>query len=503
MLRFAVFDDNGPAIRWPLINAHLIGPDDQPVRGEITFERGIISCRKRGSQAVGLCLQYDAGSAGILMLQTCLLPDRQEPYLLTVELARHRVKMFLAKSEEWVIFDLSAEHPAMKLWEEARQLSTLAWTSDDQLRADKAAHQSLVLAIEASERLAMAHAELLLHRRFAQRPASSSTLGVRLWPGIDSAPLKQILAKDFDLIVLPLNWRELEVSEGRYDWDAIDRWMEWASKQGKPIVAGPLLDFSKRAVPDWMYVWQHDYDTCRDMAYDHIDKVVSRFKGVVGMWIIASGLNTNDNFVFTAEQMLDMTRMAALKVRQERKGARVMVELAQPFGEHASFNKDSIHPLSFMDRAVQEGVRLDAVGVQLLFGQRERGRAARDLMQISSMLDKFFLLEIPILISALGVPSEPVDPQGGTWHEPWSPELQQKWIARAFAIGMSKPFVESIFWSELFDHATADLPRCGLVSDAGKAKPALARLISLRKHLRKPLGQLKLPRKEEATEETR
>src|SRR5262245_47526396 len=125
MLRFAVFDENGPAAEWPLVNAHLIGPDEQPVRGEVTFESGVIHCRKRGSQAVGLCLQYDTGSIGKFMLQTCLLPDRQEPYLLTVELARHRVKMFLAKSEEWVMFDLSAEHPAMKLWEEARQLSTL------------------------------------------------------------------------------------------------------------------------------------------------------------------------------------------------------------------------------------------------------------------------------------------------------------------------------------------------------------------------------------------
>src|SRR5688572_28190346 len=231
MLRFAVFDEHGPAADWPLVNAHLIGSDDQPVRGDISFEDGVINCRKRGSQAVGLCLQYDAGPLGVLMLQTCLLPDKPEPYLLTVELARHRVKMFLAKTEEWVMFDLSAEHPAMKLWEEARQLSTTAWISEDPRKADKAARRSLVYAIDASERLAMAHAELLLHRRYAQRPASSSTLGVRVASRFDSQPLKQILAKDFDLIVLPLNWREIEVAEGRYEWDPIDRWMEWASKQ--------------------------------------------------------------------------------------------------------------------------------------------------------------------------------------------------------------------------------------------------------------------------------
>ena len=495
MLRFAVFDDQGPAADWQLVNAHLVGPEDLPVRGDVSFEDGIINCRKRGSGAVGLCLQYDAGSMGRLMLQTCLLPDRDEPYLLTVELARHRVKMFIAKSEEWVMFDLSNEHPATKLWEQARQLSTRAWTSEDPMQADRAARKSLIYAIEATERLALAHAELLLHRRFGQRPASSSTLGVRVWPKLDSKPLKELIAKEFDLLVVPVNWRDLEVREGVYEWEPLDRWIEWASKQGRPIVVGPLLDFSKRAVPEWMYVWQNDYDTCRDLAYDHIQRVVERYKNIVGMWNIESGLNVNDNFVFTGDQMVDLTRMAALLVRQSRKGARVMVELAQPFGEHVAFNRDSVHPLSYVDRLVQEGVRLDAVGVQLLFGQRKHGRAARDLMQISSLLDKFFLLEIPILISALGVPSESGDPQGGSWHGEWSVENQQRWISRVFGICMSKPFVESMFWAELFDHPNAEVPGCGLIGDNGKPKPGMQRLLGIRRQLRKPLGPLKLPSK--------
>ena len=90
-LRFAVLDDNGPAREWPLVNAHLIGPDDQPIRGDVSFEDGVIICRKPGTDAAGLCLQWDAGDAGVLMLQTCLLPERRKPYLLSLELARENV----------------------------------------------------------------------------------------------------------------------------------------------------------------------------------------------------------------------------------------------------------------------------------------------------------------------------------------------------------------------------------------------------------------------------
>lgn len=493
MLQFEVFDKNGPASDWPLVNASLVGRDDLPVPGRVRFGKGRLVCEKRGNRPAGLSLLFDAGEMGRIMLQTCLLPERARPYNLAVELARHRIKMFIAKSEEWQMFDLSAKHPAMKLWEEARQRFTAAMTSDDPIEADRIARQSLETAIDATERLALAHAQILLHRRFANKPASSATLGVRVWPGRDSAGLRNIVEKEFDVLVLPVNWRELEIREGQYAWEPLDRWMQWAKQQGKPILAGPLIDFSKGAVPDWIYVWQHDYDTCRDMVYDHLERVVHRYKSVVSFWNLGCGLNINDNFEFTADQMIDLTRMASLLVRQSRKGARTMVELAQPFGEHCARRKESITAVAFAERLIQEGVRLDAVGVQMVFGESEAGRLTRDLMQISSLLDQFAPLEMAILVTALGVPSGEVDLDGGCWHTPWSAERQGRWASQAFALAMSKPYIESVVWSELFDHENA-MPKCGGLIDAeGRSKPALQRLLGVRRRLRKPLGPLKLP----------
>jgi len=497
MIRFRVYDENGPASEWPLVNAHLLGRDDIVMRGKVSFRDGEIVCRKQGPLAVALCLQHDAGRMGRLMLQTCLLPERDEPYDLTVELARHRIKMFIAKSEEWQMFDLSDTHPATRHWEQARRLLTEALTAPDPLAADRAAREALSQAIHASERLTMAHAELLLHRRYATRAASSVALGVRIWPKREGKGLREVVSSNFDVVAVPLRWRDLEVEEGKYDWGPLDRWMEWAKGEGKPVIAGPLLDFSKYALPDWMYVWQHDYDTCRDLVYDYMAQVVQRYRGIVGMWNIASGLNINDNFEFGANQMLDLARTASLLVRQSRKGARTMIELREPFGEHSA-TRDGLAPMAFIERLIQEGVKFDAIGVQLLFGQRRHGQATRDLMQISSLLDRFFPLETPILVSALGVPSAPLPggENGGTWHEPWSPDVQSRWVGRMFAIAMSKPFVESVFWTDLFDHPDARLPLAGLITAEGKPKPAFTRLVTARRRLRKPLGALKKPEKE-------
>ena len=491
MLRFAVYDDDGPLTAVPLVNAHLVGPGDVPTPGPVKFEDGHVVCRPRATTAVALCLQWDVGRMGRIMLQTCLLPDRSRPYDLVLELARHRIKMFIAKSEEWQMFDLDAEHPAIRRWEESRNLFFKALTLEDPAAAGRVAAKALVRAVEATERLAMAHAEILLHWRFGNRAASNRTLGVRVHVERESAPLREIVKRDFDLLVLPINWNEIEVEEGKYNWGPMDSWVTWASREGIPIILGPLLNFSKAALPKWMYVWQHDYSTCRDLVYEQVEKVVHRYRNSVAIWNLASGLNVNDNFRFTTEQMLDLTRMANLIARQAREGARTMVELTEPFGEHCAANSNSVPPLTFMDRVIQEGIRIDCIGVQLLFGQSKAGRASRDLMQISDLIDRYLVLEMPVVISAFGVPDHPIDEAGGYWHQPWSSDEQSRWMSRVFAVAMSKPFVETLVWTELYDHRGADLPSAGLVSDTGHAKPVLRRLVNTRKRLRKPLGPMK------------
>lgn len=491
MLQFAVYDDSGPAREWPLVNAHLLGQDDVAQPGKIAFKDGLISCKKRGANAAALSLLHDVGPSGRLMLQTCLLPDRDEPYLLNVELARHRIKTFIVKSEEWQLWDLDPQHGAMRHWEEARRLLTKAMITEDPLEADRLARESLLHGVEASERLAMIHAEILLHRRFASRPASSATLGVRVDPAANGQALQDVVRNNFDLVVVPFRWRRLEREEGAVDFSATDRWMEWARKQGKPIVAGPLVDFSNRAVPEWMYVWQHDYDTCRDLLYDYMEKVVRRYAGVVGMWSLAAGLNVNESFPFSVAQQIELIRTANLLVRQVRRGARTMVELRQPFGEYCADDLDALPPVRFVERVVHDGIKIDALGVPLLFGEREHGRGARDLMQISALLDKFVYADLPLLISSLGVPSEQDDAGGGWWHNRHNEEIQSRWMSRTFSIALSKPFVESIFCADLHDHENAELQAAGLINRDGKPKPAFERIVGMRRRLRKPLGPLR------------
>jgi hypothetical protein len=192
--------------------------------------------------------------------------------------------------------------------------------------------------------------------------------------------------------------------------------------------------------------------------------------------------------------MVDLIRTARLLVKQARKDARVMVELSEPFSEFVATTPESSNAKVFLSRLSQEGVSLDALGVQLLVGG-SGGRATRDLMLISTKLDEFLLADFPVIISALGAPSKTISSQNGWWREPWDEKRQDLWAKQMLWITLSKPFVDAVIWTDLYDYKTMALPTAGYISLRGKPRQVLHRVLAMKKLLQKPLGPLVLPKR--------
>ena len=576
MFSFAVFDAAGlPRTSFELRGEHLIGNDDMPTQAEIRFEGGLIRCVKPGPEAAGICLQVEvpappavpptpgvpalpapSPSLGLLMLRTCFLPKRDEPYLLSLELARHRIMLTLNKLEEWGMFELAPDHPALVQLESARlkfgealvadrsgaganvapgQQSPRAW-------ADKLAWEALAIALDVSEKLSLMNAARENPARLSGKvyeeakarytkligdppPAGQHVvvpgmgtavvpgapqIGIAINPTQFADPLTKA-ASAFDFVHMPVRWSDLEPAEGKLSFTSTDRWIEWAVRTAKKQVnAGPILDLRAACLPEWIYIWENDYETLRDMMVEHITQVVTRYRRTVTRWTVCSGFHVNSNVKLSYEQIMDLTKVCILLTKKIHPQGKIVVEVQEPWGEYFAHDRKSLPPTFYAESVLNLGLGVDGLGLRLQLGAPTSGQATRDLMMISSLIDRYAAMERPLHITAVGAPSAPVAPpvaakkQGDDdddqvvipsrehaarrWRGPWSEASQADWLVDVLSILASKPSVQSICWQDLADAAPGaripEMPFGGILNSTGVPKVSGQRLAQLLQALR-------------------
>jgi len=545
MLSFLATDRLIPLAEGLIPGASIVGPDGVPATGNASVSGSVIRCEKTTTEAAALSLpvtldaralaavgavQLPDGSAlaplGELVLQTCLLPERERSYLLTLELARHRMMLILNKLEEWRSFEIAADDPVMRLIDFARDAFTQALVAsraapEPNPEAERLALRALWISIEASERFVAAQmaldfgaaARAAMHRNATEeldstlpvlhptRPGlvlpTAPSLGTAVWPGVYSDAAKALVTDSSDFITLPMRWVEMEPAEGEYAFARTDRWIEWAIRTAKlPVVAGPVVDFRPQSVPDWLYIWENDYDTLRELVYEHMKAVVTRYRRTVSRWTVCSGLHANRNFKFSFEQMIDLTRICVLVVRKLHPKAKVQVEIVEPWGEHHSADRRSLPPTLYAEMLAQAGIQFDALALRVQMGVPASGLTTRDLMAFSAMLDQYATLDRPVVLSAVGVPAAPIEAPtddepsvpAGSWRRPWSNQAQADWASAFMGVALSKPFVQSVCWQDLTDRpenvtARGEMPKGALADADLNPRPVLGRMTELRSGL--------------------
>ncbi len=495
MLQFEVYRDNQLTDQIDLSGAYLFGQDTIPIRADLAADRGVITCQTRVHGACGLALMWDAGTPGRLMMQTTRLPFRETPYNLNVELARARLKLIGGKIEEWGLFDFPEAARFNREFRTIRQMFVAALKASRPEHQAHLADQALSEAITLSERMALFHANIFLERKTAAGAAARTRFGCRAaleYPG----PEFQNRLKDAgDFFSIPVPWKLVEPEESRYEFNQIDTWLNYAARIRKPIHVGPIVDFDPANLPEWLYLWEHDYDSLREVIYEHLSHIVKRYARQVRTWSVVSGLHAFNNFNLTFEQIMELTRMCCMLVKKLAPRSQVMIETVMPWGEYYARNQRTIPPQLYADMAVQSSIPADMFGIQMFMGIPRDGYYVRDLMQISAMLDEYVSLHKPIRITACAVPSEiTVDPedlwdgehppeQGGYWRSLWSQRLQAEWLQAFYRIVISKPYVDAICWHDLCDGPGQTMPHGGLCGNDLEPKLAFKELRNFRMKL--------------------
>jgi len=479
MLRFDVYKQGQKAQEIDLTGAFVFGQDAIPVRADLAAAAGQITCtyakrpQSSGSLACGLALLWETAS-GNFMLPTTRLCERDEPYILNIELARAQMMRIAQKIEEWGLFDFADAATLCAEFDRVNHLfieSLHAPGTEASVLADRALAEGITLG----ERMALFHAEIFLGRKRAVGAAAPRMgLGCTVDLFSTAVNVQDTLRNTFEFIAAPLPWKHIEPQERAVQFAQVDQWVTWASRSRRAIHAGPLLSFEPAYLPQWLFLWENDYETLRDLIYEHIQRIVKRYEKQVRVWNVVSGLNAYNGFNLSFEQLMELTRMSCFLVKKLAPRSQVVIDLAMPWGEYYSRNQRTIPPLMYADMAVQSGIRFDAFGFQMYMGVPVDGYYVRDLLQISSLMDEFVTLGKPLHVSACQVPSDvtadPRDAWGGQlsvakagqWHQPWNQRLQAEWLQAFYRIALSKPYVESVTWRDLADTPGHYLPHGGL-----------------------------------------
>ncbi len=477
MLCFNVNPNGQSAGPFQLTGSYVVGSDGVPLRGEIELRDRLLVCAKRADGPAGVAVLWPVPGCGTVLLETSRLIERDRPYNLPLELVRGRLMRINQKREEWGLFDFEGVEPVAAEIDRARDLFVEALKADAPPDQTRLAEQALQVAFTAGEQLSHFHAELFLNRRRQAHAFSKRPIGCRIDVMNGSEAYRARLKEAFDFVYLPVPWRMVEPKQQEFNWRVFDSWIEYLTKNRIPIKIGPLVSFDETFLPDWLGMYEPDFETVRNMFFDHVRRMVERYGNYVHQWDVISGVHAENTFDFTFEQLMELTRVTGSLVKQLAPRSQTVIDIIEPWGEYYARNQRTIPPMLYADMVVQSGIGFDALGVQFLFGSPSDGMFVRDMFQISDKLDRLGNFGKPLHVTAVQVPSAAVSDGplsgGGSWWKPWSDAVQARWVKEFYSIALSKPFVESVTWRELADRTgPGALANGGLLQADLSPKPA-------------------------------
>jgi hypothetical protein len=487
LMRFVVHDRE----RIPpggLEHVHICGPDDLPWFARAYFSGGHLVIERNESESGRVFVPWRIGHAGPILVGTSTLIERDEPYLLEVELARGMINCLRSQLAAWEMMGLVVPKGLSSgVLEATVEFARAATTQDDRATAADWAQRCLATTSTTMARLAEEYARQALALRRKQPRPLTSWFGVHLGSDLPDAGVAKKLVSTFNMISVPMTWRRIEAVEGRRDWFRVDAQTDWAQSAGLRVCAGPLLELDDRGVPDWTYLWEGEFESLLAFMLDHVRAVVERYRGKVHLWQVAARITHGHALGLSEEARLQVAAKALSAVRELDPTTPIVVTFDQPWAEYLATEHLDLAPLHFADALVRADLGMSGIGLEINVGYHPGGSLHRGPLSISRLIDNWSMLELPLLV-ALTLPSSAADDPHSNGKvrvlssqpDEVSLESQREWIERHVPLVLAKSAVQVVLWNQLSDAAPHHYPHGGLFDTANKPKPALDALKKIR-----------------------
>ncbi|HVA49167.1 MAG TPA: hypothetical protein VNH11_22580 [Pirellulales bacterium] len=472
--------------------AYMAGPEQIPWPCRTRLQHGELIVERNVADSGKFYIPWPVEGHGRLMLSTATLMQRDRPYQLAVELARGKLNQVRGQIADWQAIGLVVPGKVENAMHKALESLSLAVTSQhDVARAAAFAQKAIVLGLDAAELLVASYTDQALAARHRSGQKLQTLFGANLGQHALEMPLLAYYLRAFNAAHVPLSWRAVEAVEGVYQWQLPDQQIAACQENKLTVCAGPLVQLDAGGIPDWLYLWEDDFNSILSFVTDFAEKAVVRYQGKVDVWQCAARINVGDGLSLTEEQRLRLAARTIEVAQDVDPRTPLVVRFDQPWAEYMGRAAADFSPLHFADALVRSGLKLTAVAIEINMGYQPGGSYPRDRLEFSRLLDLWSYLGLPlhVTLTVPGVESSPPAGRGRAAPVPqtfpggWSPENQAAWIKHYVPLLLSKPAVHAIFWNQLFDGEAEEFVAGGLLDPAGKPKPALTALTGLhRKH---------------------
>lgn len=491
LIRFAVH----PAERmadWPEVHrGYLSGADGRIFPTRMEIDGSIIAARRSTSESSKFHVAWPVTGFGRPVMHTASLSEREQPYLLVVELARGELVQLRNQAASWELAGMQLPpdyHPASVAAH--RAFGRAAGSQSDPALASRLADEALSAICHAGNILCGAFTQQALLGRQQRYPQLPASLGC----GIGKAPDAEqtdLFSAAFNSATIPVSWTRIEQTEGQYSWDAVDAAVAWAEAHKLIPRGGPLVDLGPGGLPEWLAQWEHDVFNLQSFVCDFVETAMSRYVGRIRLWDVVARFNTGGALTLNEEIRLSLAARVLEIARQVDEEAQLILRVDQPWGEYQARGQHRLSPLQLVDALIRSGVGLAGVNLEIAVGYQPRGTPYRGLLEYSRLVDLWSALGTPLHIT-LASPSSPgPDPlalpdleiESNCWPNVCDETTQALWLRQVVPLLMAKPAVASVSWSTFSDADPHEFPRAGLLHVDGQPKAAMESLIEFRHRL--------------------
>ncbi|MCA9103267.1 MAG: endo-1,4-beta-xylanase [Planctomycetales bacterium] len=465
----------------------LSGTDLVPWPHKLRREDDTLFLVREVSDSGNVYLPWMTSDHGEVVLATATLMERERPYRLSVEIARGTLQQVRNYVAEWRAIGLVVPEAAMQAVHEATAAFSCAATwqrsSDGVLAYSQA---TIDHALRAADHLVTAYVDQAMAVRHRSAAQLETILAVAIGRKRLNEPIASAVERAFNTAVVSLNWRRIETSEGDYNWSSTDRQIRWCHDKGLGMVAGPIVRFDTGGLPDWLFLWEDDFDNIAAFVTGYVKAAIERYRGKVSIWRLAARLGADRILSLSEEEKLRLVVMALETARAAHPTAAFTISFDQPWGEDLRSDDVDLAPLYLADTLTRSGLGLSGIELEMNVGYHPHGSSRRSLLSFNRLVDQWGMLGLPLYIS-LTYPSQGgsdakarVDstPVPGVLEGSGDP--QERFVADLVPLLLAKPIVAGVVWNQLRDGVAHDFAHGGLFDADDHPKPAVDTLSRLR-----------------------